>query len=132
MSFRENFTEKFTIAERDYRLCPWVTNRERNLIPSASVLVIQGYNYTDTPRLFIQSPQGRQELKYHRPVQYHWDSDSMTYYFTLAHNICRSNDRWYLETSDNVKPVITEGYTQKLFQAIPRFTTTRYMWEIIC
>lgn len=116
--------EHFTVDRRDYRLCPYVTNRERSLIPNAIVLVVQGYNYTEVPRLFYND-------KYIRPVQYHWDSDALSYYFTLStDDIC--GGRWTLETSENVKPLITEGYSQKLIGVIPTFTSTRYIWQIVC
>ena len=84
--------------------CPFVTNREHNLFSQPIVLVIQGFNYNLTPEIYKNGI-------YQTPLQYYWDANNMTYYISLSDNLKINN--WVIKTSNNVKPIITEGYSQQ-------------------
>jgi hypothetical protein len=125
--FTRNVKENFTIVEREGLLChPFVNNRETNLMPNSIVIIVQGYNYVDTPKILRD---GRVII----PLQYAWDSDSLAYYFIVyaPKGMCGSN--WMLETSDHVKPVVIEGRNNKDFIVnLEKRNEGHHMWSLSC
>lgn len=126
--------ERFTVARRDYLLCPYIRTDDEKLLPNTVVFVIQGYNYTDTPIIY-------RGLNAVVPMQYFWDSDSMTYYLTVASPRGLCSDRWTIQTSEDVRPIVTEGYSKKqmlLKQADPQFRSvintppSTILWSLSC
>ena len=133
----------FQIDQKNYRLCPTVTVRDQEennglLNNKAVVFVIQGYNYSDTPKIL-------RDDDYILPLQYNWDYTNATYYITMdstggnipSTSFCKT--RWILETSDDVKPVVTEGYSQRRLNVRrvkhynqQRYNVHTYAWKISC
>ena len=95
--------EGFTTAFRDGTLCqPLTNNRQNYLMPHAVTFVLEGYNFKDTPIFY-------RDGKKIAPLTYSWDYREMAYYFDLAAPNGLTGHQWVLETSDYVKPKVTES-----------------------
>ena len=106
--WNSNDKESFSVGSRNFRLCPTITDREHNIMPRAIVFVVQGYNYTDTPIVY-------RDGKAVTFLQYYWDATDFTYYITVDGLSADPKQwcahQWTIETSEFVKPVVTEGYS---------------------
>ena len=67
--------------------------------PESILFVIKGYNYATTPIIYRDGVEVT-------PLQYAWDDTIMTYYIRVDGDV---TDRWTLETSDYIKPLVSEG-----------------------
>jgi hypothetical protein len=120
--------EHFSIAaERNYRLCPAVSYRDKYLMPNSIEFVIQGYNYALPPTII------RGEGGPITPLQYAWDSREMSYYIVVYSPKGLCSDKWILKTSEDVEPVITEGYSQKRMKVSRNgYFQGYHYWNITC
>ena len=98
--------EGFSLGQRSYRLCPAVSERDEYLMPNSIQLVVQGYNYSLSPAVV------RNEIEI-TPLQFAWDANHMTYYIVVYSPPHPNGNEWILKTSEDVKPVVTEGYSQR-------------------
>ena len=119
--------ESFTLHTRDWLLClPFLNERDAYLMPDSVVFVVQGYNYSDTPRVF-------RDEEVITPLQYAWDYGNMAYYLTVyAPNGLRGSE-WMLETSDFVEPVVYEGRSErKMNVSLRRRRNGYHHWTLSC
>ena len=119
--------EGFTLHERDCKLCrPFLNGRDAKLMPTSIVLVVQGYNYSETPKVF-------RDGKHITPLQYAWDYGNMTYYFVVHAPKCMCGSDWILETSDFVEPTVYEGRSgERLTVSLERRRNGYHKWNIGC
>lgn len=83
------------------------------LQPNSVRIAVQGYNYQDTP-IFYRD--GKKIV----PMEYAWNANILTYYFTLAapDGVC-GNTEWILETYDFVEPIVINQDTNTKFKVLP-------------
>jgi hypothetical protein len=112
--------EGFSLGQRDYRLCASVSEKDKNLMPHTIELVVQGYNYSQ-PLAVIRDGE---EIT---PLQYAWNANEMSYYI-VVYDPPGHHHEWILKTSDNVKPIVTEGYSQKSVLVQKRGKSGGYVW----
>lgn len=119
--------DNFTIAERNGVFCdPRITNKEGKLLPNSEVFVIQGYNYTETPKIYRD---GEKIV----PLQYFWDYSAMAYYFTVYAPKGLCDSEWILETPDYVMPVVNDGRTgEKINVSVVRRREGFNKWKLSC
>jgi hypothetical protein len=121
--------EYFTVAKRTGLLCkPLLNNHtENDLMPKPYIsIVIQGYNYQKTPIIY-------RDGKKITPLQYEWDYMSMAYYFVVWAPNKKCGSEWILETSDFVKPVVTDGVTNVDFKVeLERRREGYNKWRLLC
>jgi hypothetical protein len=97
-----------------------------SLQPNTVRLAIQGYNYQETPVFY------RDDKKI-IPMEYAWDSDELTYYFTLAAPSGVCNHSWIIETYDFVEPIVMDQDSYKfLTVASVRRRLGFNRWRISC
>lgn len=125
----KNSIENFTIAKRTGLLCKPLLNKhtENDLMPKPYIsMVIQGYNYAGTPIIY-------RDGKKVTPLQYEWDYMSMAYYFVLWAPNKKCGSEWILETTDFVKPVVTDGVTGEDFKVdLERRREGFNKWRLVC
>lgn len=121
--------EYFTISKRDGKLCkPLLNDNTENYLmqhPYVS-MVVQGYNYSETPIFY-------RDGKKITPMDYEYNNTTMAYYFILyaPNGIC--NHEWILETSDFVKPIVSNGVTNTDFNVtLERKRGGFNKWKIEC
>jgi len=126
--------EKFTIHEVDTPTCiPSTASLPPNsdkmnvvLQPNTVRLAIQGYNYQDTPVFFRD---GKKIV----PMEFAWDSDTLTYFFTLATPNGLCNHDWILETYDFVEPIIIDQDSYKPLKVLAvRRRRGFNRWQLLC
>ena len=119
--------EGFTLHKIDGLLCkPFLNGNDAYLMPDSVVFVIQGYNYSETPKIF-------RDDKLVVPLQYAWDYSDMAYYMTIyaPKGLCESE--WILETSNFVEPVVYEGRSErKLNVTLKRRRNGFHKWALTC
>ena len=117
------YKDRFEIAERRGMICPTVNFRDTDLLPPGIILlVVQGYNYTNTPIIYRNGERVYFE-------QYSWDEYNLSYYIMVYGDL--KTDYWYIELSEFVEPQITEGYTQQAIKTTYMGGKYgHYMWEL--
>lgn len=93
------------------------------------VFYVYGYNYRTIPQW--ADSQGRRLI----PLQFTANGDKLIYRWTFykpyTTDIC--NIVWYLSTSDDIVPTITEWITQKQMQATRVERYNGYtLWKVTC
>jgi len=141
--------ERFTVHLEDKPQCISPTNATTGSInvplspPGGAVRwTVSGYNYQDTP-IFYRD--GKKIV----PLEYAWNSDGMTYYFTLAsegESGCAGSERspegtptpegrsaWVLSTFDHVQPTVTDQDTLRELVVTPiRRRHGFNLWSVSC
>lgn len=119
--------ENFTIAKRDGLLCrPLMDESDDHILPNSSSIVIQGYNYQDTPKIYRD---GKKIV----PLKYARDYLSMAYFFVVADPRGFCNSEWLIETTDYVKPVVNDGRSGRFYNVeLVRRRNMYNLWSISC
>ena len=120
--------ESFSIAKRFGSECDPQDQdpTDAYLMPKSIVFTINGYNYQETPIIMRDA----QKIT---PLQYAWDNNMMTYFITVyaPNGLCGSE--WILETSDYVKPIVTEARSGKIMNVnIERRREGYNHWSLTC
>lgn len=126
--------EKFTVHQVDSPTCipsteslPFNSDKMNVVLqPNTVRIAIQGYNYQESPVFFRD---GKKIL----PMEYAWNADTLTYFFTLAapNGVC--NHEWILETYDFVEPIVVNQDTYKKLQVLPIRRRLGYnRWQLLC
>lgn len=125
VAFFTSKKENFTLHRRRGGLCPpFLNGRDAHLMPNSIVLVVQDYNYRDSPKVIRDS-------KPITPLQYSWDYGNMAYYLTVDAPLGLCGSEWILETTDFVEPVVYEGRSNRRLNVTLRRRRDGYHWWLL-
>ena len=118
-----------SIALRHGILCKPLLNErtEYHLMPKPAVsIVVQGYNYEDTPVIYRDGQRVT-------PLEFERNYSSMVYFYMVYAPNGKCNHEWILETTDFVKPVVTDGMTGEDFIVILERRRGGFnRWRLVC
>ena len=126
-AIRSTNREGFPVGERSEMPCAVTNYWDYDVIPNSVLLVVQGYNYNETPRIY------RDDLPI-IPLEFSSEPYNLTYYFIVQVPDGRENflnHSWAIFTQEKIKPIVTEVYSQTPMNAIlTDQSPDHYMWAL--